>query len=242
MSGIVQFGAQGAKDYAQAGLDENKIMGETESYISSVIEEIQGLMNKEGKSEEKEPVELKIGDYVKYVPDDKSYDTVIEETGYESSQSFKTDMSVGWRVFDKDEDNIYLISASPVNSDFFLQGADGYNNAVYVLNKACETMYGSTTFGATARSLNIEDVEAHSSYEPTSYTNGAYKNGTEYTITRSNYLNYPNIFKYETGVNIDNTGYTRNARTKCPNGYLFRKNKGFKLIEIQIYNLLLHNE
>ena len=59
-SGIIQFGVNGAKDYAKAALDENKVMTETESYMSSVVEEIHRLMNNESKNEEEGTI--KVGD------------------------------------------------------------------------------------------------------------------------------------------------------------------------------------
>lgn len=40
-----------------------------------------------------------------------------------------------------------------------LGGAGGYNNGVYLLNDFCNTLYGNEALGATARSVNIEDVE-----------------------------------------------------------------------------------
>lgn len=40
-----------------------------------------------------------------------------------------------------------------------LGGPIGYNNGVYLLNDFCNTLYGNEALGATARSINVEDVE-----------------------------------------------------------------------------------
>ena len=40
-----------------------------------------------------------------------------------------------------------------------LQGAQGYNNAVKLLNDACESLYGNQKKGITARSIRMEDIE-----------------------------------------------------------------------------------
>lgn len=40
-----------------------------------------------------------------------------------------------------------------------LQGAQGYNNGVYLLNEACSYLYGNEEKGIKARSINIEDIE-----------------------------------------------------------------------------------
>ena len=46
-SGIIQMGAKGAKDYAEAAIDENKIMKETSDYMESVVTQIQELLQGE---------------------------------------------------------------------------------------------------------------------------------------------------------------------------------------------------
>ena len=40
-----------------------------------------------------------------------------------------------------------------------LQGAQGYNNAVKLLNDACSALYGNPKKGITARSISMEDIE-----------------------------------------------------------------------------------
>ncbi len=47
MSGIIQFGVNGAKDYAQAAIEENRIMEETGNYVESVTKKIKVLLGEE---------------------------------------------------------------------------------------------------------------------------------------------------------------------------------------------------
>ena len=41
-----------------------------------------------------------------------------------------------------------------------LNWADGYNNGVKLLNDACNSLYKNTTYGATARNLNVDNVNS----------------------------------------------------------------------------------
>ena len=104
---------------------------------------------------------IKIGDYVAYTPqaETTSYNFEAKYTGYTSDQAINQD-SLKWRVLNiNDDGTVDLISATPTNTSVYFQGALGYNNGVYLLNDFCNTLYGNTTKGATARSLNIEDIE-----------------------------------------------------------------------------------
>ncbi len=47
MSGIIQFGVNGAKDYAQVAIEENRIMEETGNYVESVTKKIKVLLGEE---------------------------------------------------------------------------------------------------------------------------------------------------------------------------------------------------
>ena len=63
ISGIIQYGVDGAKKYASVAVEENKIMDKTTKYIESVVSEIK----EKYKPEETKPVsELKFKDYVYY--------------------------------------------------------------------------------------------------------------------------------------------------------------------------------
>lgn len=83
-------------------------------------------------------------------------------TGYEDA----TDMSITkWRVLKIDEhEKVYLVPSSNVSAtpDVLLQGAQGYNNAVNLLDEACQGLYGNQEEGTNsikAESIDMELIE-----------------------------------------------------------------------------------
>lgn len=114
---------------------------------------------------------IKIGDYVDYVPDsNRSYTSVTYENGW-SEQAYEVDTNTTWRVLglSEDEENVLLISGSPIkktmnsNSDdywdndpyLYLKGAYAYEYSEKILNDIC-SIYSSKW--GTARSITVEDV------------------------------------------------------------------------------------
>ena len=76
------------------------------------------------------------------------------------------DMTItSWRVLSIDRNNntVKLVPAEALGEDetdsVFLQGAQGYNNGVYLIKEACERLYSDSSKGATAESITIEDIE-----------------------------------------------------------------------------------
>ena len=117
-----------------------------------------------------------------------------------------------WKVLDVKDGNIRLISSEPTTKKIKLSSHDGYNNAVYLLDKACDTLYSVSGVGK-AQNLKIEDIEEYLSYNYRNYSNsnvdtGKYGGTKVYTSN----LQYPNIYKNEIGClavsNSDNTGNT----------------------------------
>ena len=89
----------------------------------------------------------------------------------------------------------------------YFERSTGYNNGVYLLNDICKSRYGNASLGATARSLNIEDIESRMNATGIAARN-AYKAGTtQYGTTRkytgSNTI-YPAIYAQEkySGINV----------------------------------------
>ena len=88
-----------------------------------------------------------------------------------------------------------------------LFGLEGYNNGVYLLNDICKSRYGNASLGATARSLNIEDIESRMNGAGIAARN-AYKSGTtQYGTTRKytgKLAQYPAIYVQEkySGVGV----------------------------------------
>ena len=96
------------------------------------------------------------------------YCSSTEETSYQKTLDSGTGGSFNidtWKVFDINTGTgeITLVPAHSTDDGadgtIYLKGAQGYNNAVYLLNEACNNLYGDSTKGITARSINIEDIE-----------------------------------------------------------------------------------
>ena len=138
------------------------------------------------------------GDYVAYKPTGlESYIVNGNHSGTGMNQTV-TKEKLNWRVLDKTQDGkIRLISAKPTESTVKLQGANGYNNAVYLLDELCNTLYKGTN--ATAKSLKIEDIQNKMNLSVWNYNN--YKNyGTTYNPSNKN---YPLIFAQEMGQTVN---------------------------------------
>ena len=129
--------------------------------------------------------------------------------------ALSTDTSLKWQILFADNDTLTLISEKPVHDDFYLRGADGYNNGVLLLNNACKAMYSNSLLGATGRSLKIEDIESVSSFKGTEYSSNY---GKEYTPP-DRY--YPNIFAQEIGGNTSGSYGTlgRSEQSSYVTGY-----------------------
>ena len=120
-----------------------------------------------------------------------------------------------WKVLDVKDGKIRLISTVPTTSKIRLYGENGYNNAVYLLDKACDTLYSVVGVGK-AQNLKIEDIEEKidkTKFDYTQYANsnvdtGKYGGTKEYTSN----LQYPKIYPSEIGckavATADNTRNT----------------------------------
>ena len=138
------------------------------------------------------------GDYVAYTPTGlESYVVNGNYSGTGMNQTV-TKEELNWRVLDKtQEGKLRLISANPTESTVKLQSADGYNNAVYLLDELCNTLYKGEN--ATAKSLKIEDIQNKMNLSVWNYNNY-----TSYgsTFNPSN-KQYPLIFAQEMGQTVN---------------------------------------
>ena len=119
------------------------------------------------------------------------------DTNYNTDNSIVRD-SLTWQVLDTKDGKIRLISSTPTTSKIVLRQVNGYNNGVYLLDKACNTLYSSNK--GKSQNLKIEDIEATLIYDYTTYANSlaTYGGTKEYTASSST-LNYPNIYPSEIG-------------------------------------------
>ena len=159
-----------------------------------------------------------VGDIVKYTPDTPStgYDLSTAKSGYSSAQTIdgKYDPTT-WKIMEVDESgNVTKLLGIGANGVYF-QGSKGYNNGVYLLNDICKSRYGNASLGATARSLNIEDIESRMNSNGIAARNG-YKSGTtQYgttkTFTGSN-AQYPAIYAQEKYSGVDVSDVTAGSQ------------------------------
>ena len=186
---------------------------------------------------------IKIGDYITYTPSSSNTTTSVSfndaETGYSSysgNNAATLSRQTKFRVMDIDsEGNMELVAdmASSPSTTIYFSGAQGYNNAVSVLNNKCSDLYKDTSKGITARSINEEDItkrfNSTGTGKMTAYidervgnveteTSNTLKTGTyiksidktnktvTYQDSGTNYRTYyPNIFQYEVGGKIGDT-------------------------------------
>ena len=154
-----------------------------------------------------------IGDYVSYKPDTPSigYSLSTDYSGYDKNQIIDTNYDpTEWRIMELDSNrNITKLFGVPSSNQgkIYFKNATGYNNSVYLLNDICKNRYSNVILGATARSLNLEDIESRMNSRGIE-TRNKYKSGTvQYGTTKKytdSYAKYPAIYAQEkySGVGI----------------------------------------
>ena len=162
------------------------------------------------------------GDYVTYTPDPVNAATTTDLLGEISTYSGNTDdtlntsskitqeTSLKWRVLDKvkDEDGndcVRLISEMPTTSTVALEGYNGYNNAVYLLDKTCRTLYSKAGYSENVQNLKIEDIQKYMTTTDYSTIDSSY--GTTNITPSSKY--YPSILLQEEGQTVTSDGTTQ---------------------------------
>ena len=164
--------------------------------------------------------ELKVGDIINYNPSgtynwNKEYatsnDTGTQTLSSSTGESFNVNQ---WKVLsiDKNANKIEMVPATIPSGKVTLQGAQGYNNAVLLLNQACSSLYGNSSKGITARSIKEEDfVKAGGTAwtnARTAFSNGTVQYGNQYISAYSSKNYYPIIYKNEINSVIDGTKKT----------------------------------
>ena len=167
---------------------------------------------------------LKIGDYVKYVPDNitSTYNLKATYSGYTSDQTIDNSYDPQlWRIMELDTNgNITKLFGVPISNQtgVVLKGSIGYNNGVYLLNDICKSRYGNASLGATARNLNIEDIESRMNSKGIAtrnankgYNNQSIQYGTTKKYTGS-YTKYPAIYAQEKYSGVDVSDVTAGSQ------------------------------
>ena len=126
-----------------------------------------------------------------------------------------------WKVFSVDERSgiVELISSTPTqgtitlgNSDVQDGGANGYNNAIKILNDVCDAFYSNSSKNIYARCINENDIVKSMTEESVNTLRNGYTNiaqyGNKFTSKSGNenlnnsgaYIvnkNYPNVYEKE---------------------------------------------
>lgn len=151
-------------------------------------------------------------------PENKSYAKTLNSA---DGQPFNIKT---WKVFDIDDSTgtITLVpehstddrsdGTSQTSGTVYLYGVQGYNNAVKMLNDACNELYGDSDKGITARSININDIEVKMKDEALTTVHNYSNSGTVWGqqlsalnayISSNSY--YPSIYTQE-ALRSDNNG------------------------------------
>ena len=184
--------AQNAKN-----LTEEKTAEENET-LANYLEQIETITG--GKQTLASKVQP--GDYVTYTPDDANTTDILSElTTYSgstanTSSTLTQEEGLKWRVLDVVDGKVRLISATPTTK-VTLSGYNGYNNAVYLLDKTCKTLYSKNGYSENVQNLKIEDIQNKMS---TDYSTIDSDYGQPFTPTNKK---YPSIFAQEEGQTVN---------------------------------------
>ena len=160
----------------------------------------------------------KVGEIVNYTPNTPStgYDLSTEKSGSSSAQTIDgTYDPTTWKIMEVDENGNITKLLGIGSKDVYFYGSTGYNNGVYLLNDICKSRYGNASLGATARSLNIEDIESRMNSKGiaarNAFKSGTTQYGTTIKYTRYN-AKYPAIYAQEKYSGIDVSDVTAGSQ------------------------------
>ena len=97
---------------------------------------------------------------------------------------------------------------TPTSKDINFYGSIGYNNAIDIMNKICESLYSRKADNIIARSICLEDIEGCLTEKgnEVKYSWINPHSGAKYKETRTyknDYSYYPNLYQYENGAGVD---------------------------------------
>ena len=149
-----------------------------------------------------------VGEIVDYKPNPPStgYDLSTAKSGYSSAQTIDgTYDPTTWKIMEVDENGNITKLLGIGSQDVYFQGSTGYNNGVYLLNDICKSRYGNASLGATARNLNIEDIESKMNSTGIAARNAYKHNSVQYGTTRkyTSDTQYPAIYSQEKYSGVD---------------------------------------
>ena len=205
-SGLFERAQQAKQETENAQANEDATLAEYDQWMTNYLG---------GSSSGSKTLASKVqpGDYVTYTPDQASTTAILaeltEHSGSTANTSSTLKQEIGetglkWRVLDVVDGKVRLISEVPTTSTVALEEYNGYNNAVYLLDKTCETLYSKAGYSENVQNLKIEDIQDKMS---TNYTTIDSSYGTTNITPSSKY--YPSILLQEEGQTVTSDGTTQ---------------------------------
>ncbi len=151
----------------------DKTNGWTVTFQSGNVYEVDELGNITGPTNPgtrpEIPEGLKVGSEVTYNPNG-TYTWQAKYCSSTKTEGENVELSSGadgqfnissWKVLSIEEGKVELVPKAQTTGTVYLEGAQGYNNAVKLLNDACSALYGKEGGEITARSISMEDIEKY---------------------------------------------------------------------------------
>ena len=197
-NGILNRAAEAKEKTVATQKDEEEKMQESESTIDQYVYGV--------------PEGLKVGSTVTYSPSgtynwQAKYCSTEKTEGTDdvtlNSASGEAFSLTEWKVLSIENGRVELVPTQPTEGTVYLGQAQGYNNGVKLLNDACSSLYGNTSKGITARSLNIEDIEKYMLEEKLAethqyqYNSTTAKYGNQLSLAYTSNKYYPAIYAEE---------------------------------------------
>ena len=153
-----------------------------------------------------------VGDIVKYTPDTPSdpYKLSSAQSGA-SDQTFDSSYDpTTWKLMELSENgNVLKLFGVPNSNQGQIEFGTsiGYNTGVYLLNDICAYRYSNASLGATARNIQIEDIEERMNSNGLAARNSYKSSSIQYGTTRrysGSNIKYPSIYTREkySGVGV----------------------------------------
>ena len=199
---------------------------------------------------------LQVGDTVTYAPTGNTYnwqakyatsnlatDGTADVNLYSTETGTGTNMRItNWNVFkiDEDKEEIQLVPSTTAGV-VRLQGAQGYNNAVQLLDAACSKLYSDSSKGITARSIDMDDLEplldssklqaAKDQYTHNNTTSYSHLNANDQVKTAysKSYSCFPRIYEEEKNRVINGNKKTSGLGLSSPGSKLYARNESTSL-------------
>ena len=156
-TGIFQKAKDAKKASENAEVKQNKILDEYETALDQYDENTLVYKVNNGI--------VKIGDYVSYTPDKANTDKILEElnkysgTTENTTEKLTQELDLKWRVLDVKDGQVRLISESSTVLKIMLNGYNGYNNAVKLLDDICSTLYNNSKLASNVKNFKLEDIQ-----------------------------------------------------------------------------------